>query len=392
MPRKKLPATVVALGLVSLFTDASSEMIIPLLPAFLTSLGASGAFMGLIDGVADTTSALLKLATGRFADRAARRKPLVLIGYVLASGLRPLVAIAQAPWHVLAIRFGDRVGKGLRTTPRDALIADAVGADQRGAAFGFHQAMDHAGALVGPLLAFALARWLGLPVRTIFWLAAIPGAAAVTTLAIAVAEAPRAAAPSATSPSPAARVALPRPLASYLAIVAVFTLAGSSDMFLLLRAHELGVATADAALLWALLHAVKSGLATPLGALSDRVPRRRLILAGWLIYALVYLAFAAASAPWHAWALFAVYGLYGAACDGAERALVADLAPVAARGHAFGWFNFVVGICALPASLGFGEIWDHAGHATAFVVGAALAGVAAVLLLVVGPRPATGSS
>jgi MFS family permease len=389
--RRRLPATVVALGAVSLLTDASSEMIVPLLPAFLATLGASAAWMGLIDGVAESTSALLKLYAGAWSDRARRRKPLVVVGYGLASLARPMVALAQLPWHVLGIRFVDRIGKGLRSSPRDALIAEAAGEGQRGAAFGFHRAMDHAGALLGPLVAYALLA-AGLGTRSIFALAAVPAALAVLTLVLWVHEAPR--------PAPAAAVGagllsgppLPAPLRRYLGVVAIFTLASSTDFFLLLRAHALGVPVAHAPLLWALLHLVKSSLSTPLGALSDRVPRQRLIVAGWLAYALIYGAFAFASAPWHVWLLFAVYGTYAAAVEGAEKALVADLAPAAAKGRAFGWFNFTVGVCALPASLGFGLVWDHLGPEAAFLAGAGLAAVAAIALVVWAPRSATLSA
>jgi MFS family permease len=386
MTSRRLPATVVALGFVSLCTDLSSEMIVPLLPAFLTTLGAGGTLIGLIDGVAETTSAWLKLVAGTWADRAARRKPLVVAGYALASAARPMMAIITAPWHALVVRFVDRVGKGVRSSPRDALIADAAPAAQRGAAFGFHRAMDHAGALGGPLVAYALVTWGALSTRAVFALAAVPAAIAVVVLVAFVREAPRAR-PAPDGP-PAARASLPARFWRYLVVVALFTLASSSDMFLLLRAHELGVPTAHALLLWALLHLVRSTLSTPLGALSDRVPRRRLIVGGWLVYAAVYVAFAYASAPWHVWALFAAYGVYSAATEGAEKALVADLAPADARGRAFGWFNFVVGACALPASLGFGLVWDHVGHATAFLAAAGLAGLAAAGLALTAARAA----
>ncbi len=379
--KRRLPGTVVALGLVSLFTDASSEMIVPLLPAFLAALGASGTMMGLIDGVAESTSALLKLASGYWSDRVRRKKPLVVLGYALASVARPLIALAQTPLQVLGIRFVDRIGKGVRSSPRDALIAEAAPADQRGQAYGFHRAMDHTGALIGPLVAFALIGWLGLEVRTVFALAAIPAAAAVATLVFFVREAREpavAGAANAVLPTLTGGVPLSPPLRRYLALVALFTLASSTDFFLLLRAHELGVPAYQAPLLWAMLHLVKSVLSTPLGALSDRVPRERLILVGWLVYALVYGAFGLASAPWHAWALFLVYGVYGAACEGAEKALVADLAPEGGRGRAFGWFNFTVGVCALPASLGFGLVWDQLGHDMAFFAGAGLATLAAL--------------
>jgi MFS family permease len=401
----RLPRAVIALGLVSLLTDLSSEMIVPLLPAFLAGLGASGTFIGLIDGVGDTTSALIKLWSGRWSDRARRRKPPVLIGYGLSSLSRPLMSVIAAPWQALLVRFSDRVGKGLRTSPRDALIADIADGAARGRAYGFHRAMDHAGALLGPLVAYALLRGAGLAVETIFALAALPAALAMIVLATLVREpagraavggggagasastaATSAAQPSSSSPADA-RAPLGPVFTRYMMVVALFTLASASDFFLLLRARELGASAASVLLLWALLHAVKAGLSTSLGALSDRLPRRRLIGAGWIIYAVVYLGFAFASEAWQVWVLFGIYGLYAAACEGAEKALVADLAPPGDRGRAFGWFHFVVGMCALPASLGFGVIWDRLGHVHAFVVAAGLAALAtAGLGLVAAPR------
>jgi MFS family permease len=378
---------VVALGVVSLLTDAASEMIVPLLPAFLVTLGATGAFVGLVDGAAETVAAFLKLGSGWWADRVARRKPLVVAGYAIAAIMRPLVAIAVAPWHVLAIRATDRVGKGLRASPRDAMLADAAPPDRRGEAFGFHRAMDHAGALVGPLLAWALLEGLAASHRTVFALAAIPGAIALVVLVVAVREPARAAA---ENPPPAALGAggslshgsdssrLPRRFWGYVACLTAFTLGNASDFFLLLRAQELGVRAAQLPLLWAFLHLVKSTLSTPLSGLSDRIGRKRVIAGGWLVYAATYLGFAAASAPWHAWALFALYGVFFALAEGTEKALVADLAPAAARGRAFGAYNFTLGICLLPASLGFGLIWDRAGHGAAFVVAAGLALLASV--------------
>lgn len=376
---KRLPRTVVALGVVSLLTDASSEMIVPLLPAFLVSLGASGAFIGAIDGIAETTSSLMKLAAGAWADRARRKKPLVVLGYGLASLVRPLVAIAQAPWQVLAIRFTDRIGKGVRTAPRDALIAQATPPERRGAAFGFHRAMDHAGALIGPLLAFVLLRYL--PPRTIFALAAIPAAASLLALVLFVREE---AAPAQARRGEAAKPRLPARLWAILAVIALFTLGNSTDFFLLLRAQDVGLGVEVAPLLWALLHLVKSTLSTPLGALSDRLGRRRLLFFGWGVYALVYLGFSQVSAPWHIWALFAVYGVFFAATEGAEKALIADLAPPELRGRAFGVYHFMIGVAALPASIGFGLIWDQVSHGAAFVCGAAVAGVAALALALIG--------
>ena len=380
---KRLPRTIIALGVVSLLTDVSSEMIYPLLPAFLAGLGASGAFIGLVDGVADTVAALLKLGSGFIADRVQRKKPLVVAGYALASLVRPLVALAQAPWHVLVIRASDRVGKGLRGTPRDALIAQATPVDRRGAAFGFDRAMDHAGAFAGPLLAFGFLELLHLGQRTVFALAAIPGLIALAVVITFVREETAAPAPrprpreDGAPPAPA-DARLPPRFYAYVACLALFTLGNSSDFFLLLRAQDGGVRAELAPLLWALLHAVKSVLSTPLSSLSDRLGRRRVIFFGWAVYAATYFGFAALSAPWHVWALFAFYGIFFALTEGTEKALVADLAPAALRGRAFGIYNFTVGVAVLPASIGFGWIWDRWGHGTAFIVGASLGAAAAV--------------
>jgi MFS family permease len=363
---------------VSLFTDLSSEMIVPLLPEFLLGLGASAGFLGLVEGAADAVAALLKLASGVWADRVPRKKPLVVAGYALASTVRPLVALATAPWHVLLVRFVDRVGKGIRSTPRDALIAAAVPADRHGAAFGFHEAMDHAGALLGPLLAFMLGTTLGWSARELFALAAAPAALAMLTVVFGVVE-DRPADPAPPSdPAPGAAPRLPARLWLYLALVGAFTLANSTDAFLLLRAHALGVENAALPLLWALLHLSKSLLAAPLGALSDRLGRAPVIVAGWIAYALVYLGFAWAAVAWQAWALFAAYGIYFGLVGGAEKALVTELAPPALRGRAFGAFNAVVGLLALPSSVGFGLALDRFGPAPTFTAAAALAALSAI--------------
>ncbi len=385
--RAPLGRTVVALAAVSLLTDASSEMIYPLLPVFLTAtLGAGAATLGAIEGAAESTAALLKLASGWWSDRLPRRKPLVVAGYALASAARPLVALAGSAGQVLAIRLADRVGKGIRSSPRDALLAAAVPPEARGRAFGFHRAADHLGAVLGPLAAFALLRGAGADVRTVFALAAVPAALAVAVLVFGVREAPPAAPPR-RPPPPAgpgpldADAAAGRPLVALLAAVTLFTLGNSTDAFLILRAAQLGVPVALVPLLWALLHVVKSASSTPGGALSDRVGRRPLIAAGWLVYAAVYLGFAAARAPWHAWALFAAYGVVFGLTEGAEKALVADLAPSARRGAAFGWYHGAVGAAALPASLLFGALWERYGAPAAFRTGAALAGAALLVLL-----------
>ncbi|HEX9185586.1 MAG TPA: MFS transporter [Vicinamibacteria bacterium] len=383
-----LPRTVRSLGLVSLLTDASSEMIYPLLPAFLTgTLRAGPAFLGAVEGLAETVAAALKIVSGRVSDRLPRRKPLVVAGYSLSSLVRPLVALATAPAHVLAVRLLDRVGKGLRSAPRDALLASVVPRGDRGRAFGFQRAMDHAGAMVGPLLASA-AMLLTSDLRVVFALAALPAALAVLALVVGVREVPRAL----DAPTDALEAAPPRAplepgLVRYLGVLALFTLGNSSDAFLLLRAQEAGTALAAIPALWALHHLVKAAASTWGGTLSDRVGRRRVILAGWSVYALAYAGFAAAASPLAVAGLFAFYGLFHALTEGAERALVADLAGEPARGRAFGLFHAVTGAALLPASLLTGLLWQGFGAGVALGTGAGLALLAALALLALVPEP-----
>jgi MFS family permease len=384
---RRLAPNVIALGAVSFFTDASSEMIYPLLPLFITTtLGGSAVFLGAIEGAADSVAALLKLASGWLSDRTRRRKPLVVAGYVLASAVRPLVAVAQSVTHVLVIRITDRVGRGIRGAPRDALIADSVAPDMRGRAFGFHRAADHAGAVLGPLIVFVLISRLETGIRTIFWLAAIPAALAVMTLVVFVREVPPVASPPPTSvPTLEPPSRLGGRFFAYLATLLLFTLGNSTDAFLLLRATELGITASLLPVLWAMLHLVKTVSSTPGGVLSDRMGRKPVIVAGWMVYAVVYLLFGHASEAWHLWALFAVYGVYFGLTEGVERALVADLVPAARRGAAFGWYNLAIGIGALPASVIFGAMYDRYGAVTAFTVGAAAALAASIGLWIVVP-------
>jgi MFS family permease len=376
--RPSLGRNVVALGLVSFLTDVSSDMIYPLLPVFLTGvLGASASFVGAIEGAAESTSSILRLASGWWSDRVRRRKPLVVFGYALASTVRPLIALAQSAAQVLVIRVSDRVGKGIRMAPRDAIIADSVDPSIRGRAFGFQRAADHAGGVIGPLVAFALLGWWAVPLRTVFWLAAIPGVAAVLVAAFAVREVAR------QRPMSGERVPdLSQPMGkrfwAVLGAIFVFTLGNSTDAFLLLRATQLGVPAALAPVLWALLHTVKSLSSTPGGTLSDRIGRTSTLIAGWLLYATVYAGFALSSEEWHAWTLFAVYGVYFGLSEGTERALIADIVSPERRGSAYGWYHLAVGLGMFPASLLFGVLWDRAGAPTAFFVGAALS-VAAVI-------------
>ncbi len=380
MPRSRLPRNVVALGLVSLFTDMSSEMIYPLLPVFLTvSLGAGPAALGVIEGVAETTASLLKLFSGAWSDRWGKRKPLVLAGYGLSAIMRPLMGLAASWGHVLGIRFSDRIGKGVRSSPRDALVAASVPAEDRGRAFGFQRALDHFGAVLGPLAAFVLLARAGLPYRSVFFLAAIPGAVAVAVLWIMVRES--------GEQGPERRGMgllagkLPPGFRRYLLVVSLFTLGNASDAFLILRAVDAGVPAAYVPLLWGAFHAVKSSLSTHAGILSDRWDRRKMVAAGWILYAAVYAAWGIAKGPGWMAGLFLAYGLHSAATEGAERALVADFVPADRRGTAFGWFHLAVGASALPASLLFGLLWSRFGAPVAFAVSASLATVAAGSLL-----------
>lgn len=403
--RAPLAPTVRVLAAVSFLTDVASEMIYPLLPLFLsTVLGTTAAGLGVIEGVAESVSALLRLPSGWWSDRIGRRKPLVVLGYGLAAVARPLIGLAQSTGQVLAIRVTDRFGKGVRSAPRDALIADAVAPAHRGYAYGLHRAADSAGAVVGPLIAWGLLHWGWVDLRALFLWAAVPGMLALVLVIWWVRESPvaargrGAAANGASSPVVAAEAvrseralidrvdgALGAVFWRFLGVLFLFTLAASSDAFLLLRASSLGVTVSQIPILWAMLHVVKSASTVVGGRLSDHVGRRPLILGGWMVYALTYLGFALASSAWHVWALFLVYGLYFGATEGVEKALVADLVPEDRRGAAFGWFNAALGVGALPASVLFGVLWERAGAATAFLTGAAIAGAATLLLLVVLP-------
>ena len=390
-PEARLPATVVGLGVVSLLTDASSEAIFPLLPAFLAGLGASNAFIGLVEGAADLVANVLKYATGLLADRRARLKPLVLAGYGLSTAARPLVAFALAPWHVLAVRVLDRVGKGVRTSPRDALIAEATAPAIRARAFGFHRAMDHAGAALGTLLGAGVLWALGAgarattaQLRTVFLWAAIPGVLAVVALAL-TREPPRAAPPAAPQ-APASP--LPPALRRALLPVVLFSLANATDAFILVKLARLGAAPVLAPLLWLALHVVKASTATAGGRLADRSGRRNALALGWTVYGVLWAAVGLVESVPLLFVLSAAYGTSHGLVEGAERALVADLGG-RGKGKAFGVYNALAGLGALAASTAFGAAWDRFGDALAFAASGALALVAAgaLLALVPAPRP-----
>lgn len=376
---RNLPRTVWLLGLISLVNDSASDMIYPLVPLYLTSVLMAGPkALGLIEGISEGTASLVKLAAGVMADRMRQTRFFVIAGYGLAGFARPLIAFASSWLGVLVCRFADRVGKGLRTAPRDALLAHAVAPGQRGLAFGFHRAMDNAGAVVGPLLAAALLA-LGMPLRHVL-LAAIVPAVIVLWLSFAIAEPT---VPVAAKPIPFTwnLREFPPAFKRYLVVLALFMLGNSSNMFLLLRAKELGLGDAQVPVLWALVSLVAAIFSTPLSALSDRLGRRRLIVAGWSVYSVFYLLFGLLPAtPWLLWPMFAGYGLFLAATEGAEKALVADMVPASQAGTAFGWYNLVAGMLLLPASSVFGWIWATTSPLSAFAFGSGCALLAALLL------------
>ncbi len=371
----------------SFLTDASSEMIFPLLPVLLATFpGAPAVALGLIEGVAEATAAAVKIVSGRLSDRAPRRKPLVLAGYGLSSVVRPLIALAAAWPHVLLVRFVDRIGKGVRSAPRDALIAEVTPPERRGAAYGLHRAMDNAGAVTGPLLAAALLGLFTLDLRTVLALSAVPAALAVAVLVFVVKEKARPAPVHAAHDNGPAAPLSPQ-FRRAVAAVTLFTLSASSDSFLLLKAREVGISAAEVPLVWAFSNAVRAALGTWGGGLSDRIGRKHVLLAAWSLYAACYVLFAFVRTPAALLAVLGVYSVHAALSEGAERALVADLVPTESRGRAFGWFHGSLGLAALPASAGFGILWTLYGSAAAFLAGAAIALAAAVFLALAVPSP-----
>ncbi|HMF42911.1 MAG TPA: MFS transporter [Polyangia bacterium] len=373
-----LPRVVWVLGVASLLNDVSSEAIFPLLPGFLTSLGAPMGFIGLIEGSADALSSILKVVAGRLSDKGPRRL-FVAGGYTIPALARAAIAAATAPVHVLAARLLDRTGKGIRSGPRDAMIADSVRPTQRGRAFGLNRSMDHFGAAVGPLLA-SLLLYVGLGTRTVFLVAAAIGMMAPLMLFFRLREQPRDAVDLSGPIGMPEAGALRRGYSSYLVACVLFALGNSSDAFLLIRAHEVGWANTQLPLLWAFHHLVKSMAALPGGTLSDRHSRGTVVSFGWAAYALTYVGFGFARERWQILGLFLVYALYHGLAEGAERAIVADLSDRGARGRAYGLYHGLIGAAALPAGIGTGLIWDRWGPAWALSANAAFAAGAAVFL------------
>jgi MFS family permease len=392
----KLKPQVVLLGLAALLNDAASEMIYPLLPVFLSAtLGASPAIIGLIEGVADGMSSILKYFSGAWSDRARRRKPLIVGGYTLAAAARAIIGAAAAWPMVFTARLIDRTGKGMRSAPRDAMISDVTAPAERGRAFGFHRALDHTGAIVGPLIATVLLWFVDL--RTMFFLAVIPGAIGVVMLAVLLRES-RDEGGRMKDESPREGSSFILPPSSFpsfrraITAISLFSLANSSDAFLLLQAHAAGVSTAMLPALWAAHHIIKALFSTRAGALSDRVDRRYLLVAGWVSYAAIYVLFPFATTLTSFVILFVAYAIPFTLTEGAERAWIADLVPANARGKSFGVYYLANGVGVLAGTALFGVIYQQISPYAAFFTGAAFAIVAAIVAIPRAPRHSARAS
>jgi len=381
LQKNKLDKNVKALGLVSLFTDMSSQMIYPLLPIFLTSvLGVGVAFVGLLEGIAESTASILKVFSGWYSDRLKKRKPIIFAGYSLSTIGKPFLYLATAGWHVLLVRFVDRVGKGIRTSPRDALIAGSCSADDRGRAFGVQRAMDRTGAFIGPLIAFAILPLLNGNLRMVFLLAFLPALVAVLVVIFLVKDKPQPQDLPEQKPAASGR-RTSRDFKVFVVILAVFTLGNSSNAFLILRARDLGLKVALIPVLWLMYNFVCSISSIPLGHLSDKIGRKKTTLLGFGVYALVYLGFAFSRTQGLIWLFMAIYGVYYGLSEGVLRAYVADLVEdESVMATAYGIYHTVTGLCMLPASLIMGILWQQFNPTIAFSVGAAVALIAAVAL------------
>lgn len=375
---KDIPNNVKALGFVSLLNDAASEMIYPLLPIFLTSvLGVGAGVLGVIEGIAESTASILKLFSGWLSDKIKKRKILILIGYSLAALGRPVIALSRFWWQVAIIRFIDRLGKGVRTSPRDALISISTPENLKGKAFSLHRAMDHAGAIIGPLTAIILLKY-GMSLKNLFLWALLPGIITIFIIFLFVKE------KKIQTKEKNIKFEfsiLSKNFKAYLLILILFTLGNSSDAFLILKAKDAGIAISLIPLLWIVLHFVKMITSVPGGQWSDRVGRRKVIVSGWIIYALIYLGFGFSYKLFHIWGLFSIYGIYFGLTEGVEKAFVSDLVSKKSQGTAFGFYHLAVGIAAFPSSIIFGFIWQKFGSQVAFLYGAILAGIASILLL-----------
>ena len=393
---------VYVLGTVSLFNDISSEMIYPLIPSFIKSvLGLGPAFLGILEGIAESTNSILKLFTGYFSDKIKKRKPFAVGGYTLSNLLRPLIGFSGSWGMLIFLRFSDRVGKGIRTSPRDAMIADFSPPGRRGFAFGFQRGMDHTGAVLGSITASLLLYFFTVEIKTIFLLSVIPGIIAVLLIIFGVRSTyKRDDISKNVIGSPKKQLTtngvsagkkeilkfsdfkkLGKRFNLYLVILVIFTLGNSTDAFLLLRASDLGYQVAVIPLLWAVLHISKAVFCVLGGHLSDKIGRKVMILSGWFVYFLTYVGFAYFDKRYLIYILFVVYGLYFGLTEGVERALVADIVPGGSLGTAYGFYNLSLGIATLPASIIFGFIWEAYSFKAAFLTGALISMVASIMLL-----------
>jgi MFS family permease len=391
-PQKKLPRTVIVLGLVSFFNDFASDIVIPLIPILLATVLAAGPIvLGLIEGVADAVASLLKLWAGRHSDiMSGRRKGLAVAGYTLSNITRPMLGLAGSWPLILVLRSIDRVGKGLRSAPRDALVADATPPGMHGYAFGYHRAMDNGGAVAGSLAAAAVLAWSGLSLTEVILWSAVPGVIAVLLLGVGVKEekenkkeeedaaSHRAASPAALPPLRWSLLSLP--MRRYLLVLMLFTFARTSETFILLLGHELGVGTVELLLLWSALSFCKAATSIWGGQLADSLGRGTLMLIGWSTFSLSFLMLGQVAGSSGLWAVSIFYGLCAGMSEGAERAIISDYALPRERGTAFGWYHLMVGLAAIPAGLLFGSLWQFQSAATAFFFAGGLAAVAAVLL------------
>jgi len=380
---------------VSLATDAASELVYPLLPFFLTRVLHAGAVsLGVIEGAAEATNSLLKIWAGRVADRSPRKRPLVLLGYSISSLARPFIALTTTWTQVFTVRVLDRVGKGVRSAPRDAMLANWATPSTRGKVYGFHRGMDHTGAIVGPTIASVFLFFYPDQYRLLFGLTIIPGAIAVALIfLVREPDSERAGLKTRATTvvvaqdfSPAS-APLPSAFTNFMLVLALFTLGNSTDAFLLLKLTDAAGTVRYVPLMWAALHVVKASVSMAAGSWSDRIGRRTVITIGWIVYAVVYAGFAVSTSILALFSWFLLYGFYFAFAEGTEKALVADLAPAERRGSAFGIYNAVTGLGALAASVIFGLVWNAYGTTAAFGFGAALALAATVLLFAIIDRP-----
>jgi len=366
-------------GITSFLTDTTTKMIYAVMPMFLISLGASKTELSLIEGIAESTASLLKALSGWWSDKIGKNKPFMIIGYAFTAFLSPLFAIAATPMQVLVIRFSERVGKGIRTAPRDSLIAGSSDENSRGKGFGFHKAMDNSGAIIGPLLAFMILALFPEDYRKIFVIAAIPGALGVAALLLFVKEAKK---EKRDMPDRIRLGDFSKRYYAFLGIIFIFTLGNSTDALLLIKAGDVGISDTFIPIMYLIFNAVSVLFAIPAGMLSDKIGRERLIIFGYLLYSVIYFGFGGTHSEMTVIMLFALYGLYSAATDGIQKALVSDLIEKNKRGTGLGLYNCIIGVTLLPASVIAGLLYDHVNNGAPFYFGSLMALIAATLMVV----------